>query len=273
MSTPAACLLNGRPLAGDDPALRVLAQSNYGHFTSLQVRGGAAQGLDLHLQRLARGNAELFDAALDQARLRGWMAAAAGALGGDCSLRVTVFSRQFDHRQPLRRLELDVLVAASAPVPAPARALRVQARQFLREAPHLKHVGTFALFFHRRQALQAGFDDALFVDGPTEAARVVEGTVWNIGFWDGNGIVWPQAPALRGTTETLLRSGLQVLGCPQQVRPVTRAELAGFQAAFAANASGLQCIRAIDGVEYGECLELAALLQKALALAPWEPLA
>lgn len=45
-----ALLLNGEPPAVDD--LRALALVNYGHFTSLQVRGGAAQGLDLHLRRL-----------------------------------------------------------------------------------------------------------------------------------------------------------------------------------------------------------------------------
>jgi 4-amino-4-deoxychorismate lyase len=269
----AAFLLNGQPLAGDDPALRALAQVNYGHFTSLQVRAGAAQGLGLHLQRLARGNTELFDAALDEAVLRGWMAAAASALGGDCSLRVTVFSRQFDHRQPLREVELDVLVAASAPVPVAPRALRVQTRPYVREAPQLKHVGTFPLFLHRREALKAGFDDALFVDGSTDVARVVEGSVWNIGFWDGTRIIWPEAPALRGTTEALLRAGLQALGCPQQVRPVARAELAGFQSAFAANASGLQSIRAIDAVEYAANPQLAALLHEAKALAPWESLA
>ena len=52
MSSPGepVVLLNGQQAGAD--ALRVLAQSNYGHFTSLQVRGGAVQGLDMHLDRL-----------------------------------------------------------------------------------------------------------------------------------------------------------------------------------------------------------------------------
>ncbi len=58
------------------------------------------------------------------------------------------------------------------------------------------------------------------------------------------------APALRGTAERLLQAGLEADGVGQVVRPVTVAELAGLQAAFASNANGLQPIRAIDGVEY-----------------------
>src|ERR1700723_2119708 len=38
----------------------------YGHFTAMQVRGGRVRGLDLHLERLSRANAELFGAGLGQ---------------------------------------------------------------------------------------------------------------------------------------------------------------------------------------------------------------
>lgn len=266
-------LLNGRPAASDPDGLRALAQVNYGHFTSLQVRGGCTQGLDLHLARLGRGNAELFDAPLDEPRLRAWMAQAAAAQSGDCSLRVTVFARGFDHRQPLRPLQPDVLVSATAPVPPLDRPIRVRSAPFVRPFPHLKHVATFPLFQHRRLALQAGFDDALFVEGAGDGARVVEGTVWNIGFRDGQGITWPEGPALRGTGEQLLRAGLEALGCPQQVRPVTLAEVGSFAAAFAVNANGLQRIAAIDAVEFGASPGLDALLASAAAQAPWQPLA
>jgi len=265
-------LLNGLPADADNAGLRALAQVNYGHFTTLQVRAGAAQGLSLHLERLRQGNAELFDAPLDEAAMRAWMVQAATLAGGDCTLRATVFARAFDHRQPLREVALDVLVAASAPLPAPTRALRVQARHFIRPVPQLKHVGTFPLFHQRRQALKAGFDDALFVDGDGPAARVSEGSVWNIGFWDGAGIVWPEAPALRGTTERLLQAGLAAHGVAQRVRPVTRDELPRLRAAFAANANGMQAIAAIDGIEYADAPELHGLLAKAAARAPWEPL-
>lgn len=264
-------LLNGAPADAEPAALRALAQSNYGHFTALRVRDGAAQGLDLHFERLRRGNAELFGVALDDAGVRGWMRQAAEA-GGDCSMRVVVFSRQFDHRHPAREVEVDVLVTAAAPAPWVARGLRVRSCRFLRPVPHLKHIGTFPLHHHRRQALLAGWDDALFVDGEGDDARVAEGSVWNIGFWDGTGVVWPQAPALRGTTERLLQQGLEARGVAQAVRPVGLAELARFRAAFAANANGVQAIAAIDAVEYPEAPDLMRLLADAATHAPWQPL-
>ncbi|WP_028916207.1 aminotransferase class IV [Pseudoxanthomonas sp. J35] len=271
-AAPSIALLNGQPADAEPAALRVAAQVNYGHFTSLQVRGGRVQGLDLHLQRLRQGNAELFDAPLDEAQVRAWMAQAAAALDGDCSLRVTVFARGFDHRQPLRALQPDVLVAASAPATPAGRAIRVRSAAFVRPFPHIKHVATFPLFQHRRLALRAGFDDALFVDGKGGDARVVEGTVWNIGFWDGARVVWPEGPALRGTSERLLQAGLDAQGCAQQVQPVTLAEVGGFAAAFAVNASGLQRIRAIDTVDYREAPRLDALLAAAMSHAPWDSL-
>ncbi len=269
----ATYLLNGRPAASDPDGLRALAQVNYGHFTSLQVRGGRAPGLGLHLARLRQGNAELFDAPLDEIRLRAWMAQAAAAQGGDCSLRVTVFARGFDHRQPLRALQPDVLVAATTPVPPARTPIRVRSAAFVRPFPHLKHVATFPLFQHRRLALQAGYDDALFVDGAGGSARVVEGTVWNTGFWDGARVVWPEAPALRGTSEWLLQAGIEAAGGQQVVRPVTLGDLPDLAAAFAVNANGLQRIAAIDAVAFGEVPELDALLATAAAHAPWEPLA
>ena len=273
MSGPVpVALLNGMPADAEPSALRALAQSNYGHFTALRVRDGAAQGLDLHLDRLRQGNAELFGSAVDETALRGWMRQAADAAGGDCSMRVVLFSRRFDHRHPEREVPVDVLVTTAAPVPAVARALRVRSCGFLRPLPHLKHIATFPLHHHRRQARLAGWDDALFVDGEGEGARVAEGSVWNIGFWDGEGIVWPQAPALRGTTERLLQDGLAARGVAQAVRPVALAELARFRAAFAANANGVQPIAAIDAVDYGEAPELMRQLAAAAAHAPWDPL-
>ena len=64
---------NGQPAQVEDllPAL-----VNYGHFTSLQVRGHAVQGLDLHLARLSQATRALFGSALDTGQVRGWMAQA-----------------------------------------------------------------------------------------------------------------------------------------------------------------------------------------------------
>lgn len=255
---------NGQPARADDLAGALV---NYGHFTSLQVRGNAVQGLDLHLRRLRQGTEQLFGASLDGAQVQAWIAAALQAEGVvDASVRVTVFSRAFDFRHPLREVPVDVLVAVSAPVNLPATSRRVRTVDYQREMPQLKHVGTFALFQQRRLALQAGFDDALFVDGQ---GRVSEGTTWNVIFARGDAVVWPQAEALRGTQERLLQAGW---GGVPVLETVRREDLAGFDAAMACNASGVWPIGQIDEVRFAGSEALCGRAVEVLAAVPWQPL-
>src|SRR5258706_7900585 len=79
--------IDGQPASVD--LLQVLAQVNFGHYTSMQVRGGRVRGLEFHLARLAAGNRELFDADLDAAEVRRYLRQAVGA--ADASVRVTAF--------------------------------------------------------------------------------------------------------------------------------------------------------------------------------------
>lgn len=261
-------LLNGQPAGADD--LRALALSNYGHFTVMQVRARAVQGLEFHVQRLQQATLELFGCKLSRQQVRDNLRAALEASGeADASLRLTVFARDFDYRKPMHPVVPDVLVTLAPPAPAGKPPIRVRAYPFVRPLPHIKHVGTFPLFHYRRQAQQAGFDDALFV---TPEGWVSEGSIWNVGFWDGSKVIWPEAPALRGSCEALLQEGLETLGVPQHIRPVGQAELGGFRAAFAANAGGIQPVTGMDGVEYGVEEALMACLAEALASRPWDPL-
>ncbi|MGO4264860.1 MULTISPECIES: aminotransferase class IV family protein [unclassified Stenotrophomonas] len=254
---------NGATARAEDllPAL-----TNYGHFTSLQVRGNAVQGLDLHLQRLAKATQELFGSVLDIAQVQAWMTQALQQAGQvDASMRVTVYSRRFDFRAPLASVPVDVLVAVSAPVALTAPK-RVRSATWQRELPQIKHVGTFGLFAQRRAALAAGFDDALFV---TANGQISEGTTWNLAVHDRGHLIWPQAPALRGTAEALLRAGW--VG-PQQTRPLRLDELVGMRAAFACNASGLWALDAINGQALPGSQALAEQGRAVLALVPWQSL-
>ncbi|MCF7752643.1 aminotransferase class IV [Bacillus subtilis subsp. subtilis] len=256
---------NGLPASADDLAG---ALTNYGHFTSLQVRGGAVQGLDLHLQRLQDATSELFGTALDVAQARAWMQHALQAEHlRDASLRVTVFSRQFDFRQPLQPVAVDVLVAVAAPVGMPAAARRLRSVAYQRDLPHLKHVGTFPLFQQRRRALQDGFDDALFV---THQGLVSEGSTWNIAFQHGDRIVWPQAPALRGTHERLLQAGFAP--GQQDVRPLALDALGRFDGAIACNSAGVWPIAAIDAIAFARSEAFCQRARGILETAPWQPL-
>ncbi|HEL5400794.1 TPA: aminotransferase class IV family protein [Stenotrophomonas maltophilia] len=254
---------NGLPAQVPDllPAL-----VNYGHFTSLQVRDSAAQGLDLHLARLSQATRELFGSELDAAQVQAWMAQALQQAGRvDASLRVTVYSRHFDFRNPLAAVPVDVLVAVSAPV-ALAASRRVRSVAWQRELPQIKHVGTFGLFAGRRSAMAAGFDDALFV---TATGEISEGSTWNLAVHDGERLLWPQAPALRGTAEALLKQhwpGAQV------TRPLALAELDSVKAAFACNASGLWALEAIDRHVLPGSQALAEQGRAVLAAVAWQGL-
>lgn len=253
-----------------DAEVLAAALTNYGHFTSMQVRAGAVQGLDLHMQRLQQGTRELFSTALDEGQLREWMRSALGACGvADASVRVTVFSRRFDFRRPLQPVDVDVLVEVSAPVSAPEEPRSLRPVAYQREMPHLKHVGTFALFQHRRLALQAGFDDAVFVSASGE---ISEGTTWNIAFWDGRRVSWPQAPALRGTTEQLLAEGLAEEGLAQGRRVVGLGDLDGFSGAIGCNTAGIWPVSRIGEHEFDQSPQLLALMRSALRGRAWLPI-
>lgn len=264
-----SAFLNGKPANADD--LRALALANYGHFTSMQVRDGAVQGRALHRQRLEEATQALFGTRLDGDDALKQAARALHEAGlRDASVRITVFSTRFDYRDPAREVPPDVLVTLSPPASPDKPALRVKSYPFVRPLPQYKHVGTFPLFHYRRLALADGFDDALFVD---PAGQVVEGSIWNLGLWDGESIVWPEGPALRGTAERLLQQALGRAGIPQRHVPVMWGELDRYRAGFACNASGVQPVVAVNAVAWGADTALMGMLVDALASVPWEPLA
>jgi 4-amino-4-deoxychorismate lyase len=255
----------------DSDDLRALATTNYGHFTAMRVRDGAVQGLDLHLKRLREGHATLFDADIDESRLRHDLRTVLAGQG-EASVRVTGFARDFNYRDPLKVVQPEWFISVAAAAPAASVApLALKCFPFVRPLPQIKHVATLPLFHYRRLARQAGCDDALFVDGDGADARIVEGSVWNIGFWDGAGVLWPQGPALRGTCEGLLQRGLDQLGVPQRTGVVTPAQATRL-AAFTANANGYAGVAAIEGVPLPAAPGLQDLLGRALGTQAWDPI-
>jgi 4-amino-4-deoxychorismate lyase len=252
--------------------LGALAGCNYGHFTTLQVRGGAVQGLALHLARLEAASRELFHVQPCAGRIRREMRAALDADGrADCTMRVTVFApgHETPASTPVPEPEPCVLVATLPAAAVGDRPLRVKSFRYRRVLPHVKHVGTFPLFLHRRMAVAAGFDDALFVD---DAGTVSEGSLWNVVFDDGEGFVWPRAPALRGTCEQLLQTALAGAGVRQETRPVRLDGLAAMHGAYALNARGIRAIASIDGIGWTPAKARQSVLQAALDSTPWNPL-
>jgi branched-subunit amino acid aminotransferase/4-amino-4-deoxychorismate lyase len=258
--------LNGKPAEAAD--LAAIALLNYGHFTSMQINDGRVRGRDLHLARLESATRELFGSALDLDELRRYMRGALGGRAGEWSLRVSVFSRDFRRDHPAQPATPDVLTTVSAPRHGRSTPLRLKCFHHERVLPHIKHVGTFPLFHFRRLAQIDGFDDALFIDAK---GAVSEASVWNIGFFDDSGIVWPNAPALSGISMQLLQNGLRKRGVATTSRSVTRADIGGFRSAFLSNSSrAVQPIAAIDDVNFAIDPELTALLEDCYAGNPWQ---
>ena len=147
---------------------------------------------------------------------------------------------------------------ASEPTAVP---LRLKSFRYSRALAHVKHVGTFPLFHYRRLAQQAGFDDAVFVDA---GGSISEGSIWNIGFFDGDGIVWPDAPQLAGVAMQLLQAGLARAGIASAVKPVALSEIDRFWSAFFTNSSNpVRPIASIDAVGFEPDPALASRLRDA----------
>jgi 4-amino-4-deoxychorismate lyase len=255
--------LNGR--APDLAETQRLATRNYGHYTSMQVRDGRVRGFALHLARLDDGNDDFFGGrgeVADELRLRELIRHALGG-ASDASVRVAYVPAADEKARP------DVLVSVSDPLPDTlGPALRVQARTFGRDWPEHKHAATMGQTLARRRAKQEGFDDALFV-GPGE--RISEGSTWNVAFWDGERVLWPEAPVLKGVTMVLLQVAMTMTGVPWGIRPVVRGELPDLLAAAAVNSiCPAQPIANVDDVVFTDSAALTDALQTAWRTVPWD---
>ncbi|MFD6951516.1 aminotransferase IV [Nocardiopsis sp. TSRI0078] len=249
--------LNGRPVSTGE--LAGLALYGYGHFTTMLVTDLRVRGLDLHMERLSRDCRALFDAELDIPRVRELARRSARAHPSPSVVRVTVFDPRMDLGRPSAR-QLPHILVTTRPAPGAAPPpVRLGTRRFTRDAPQVKSTGLFGAVHQRRAAQLDGYDDALFtgVDG-----RVSEGPTWNIGFLDGGGLVWPQAPCLPGVTTRLVERVAGELGVPVSTRPIAAAASTRTAGAFVTNATtGVRPVAAIDGVH----LPQSALVHKIAA--------
>ncbi|MGK5559098.1 aminotransferase class IV, partial [Actinomadura kijaniata] len=192
--------LDGEPVGVEQ--LAALALVNYGHFTTMRVEGGGVRGLGLHLDRLTRDCRALFGVEPDVGRVRRLARRAVAGTDAPVVVRVTLFDPGLDLGRPVGNGEPRVLVTARPAGERPVPGMRVRTVRYSRDMPEVKHVGLFGAVLRRRAAQAEGFDDALFVDA---GSSVTEGTTWNVGFFDGRRVVWPDAEALPGVTMRLLR--------------------------------------------------------------------
>ena len=220
---------NGRAATTGD--LAPLAFAGYAHFTAMQVRGGRVRGLDLHLERLRFASAELFGRALPDDRVRSFLRTALEASPADVSLTATVYAAPGEFAAD-EAAELEVLVRTRPPASGPAGPLHLATVEYERVLPAVKHVGEVAKTYFMRRAVRDGLDDAAFVD---RRGRLSEATIWNLAFWDGDAVVWPDAAMLVGTTMGIVRRQLDRLGVPQRVQEVTPADVPALAGAVVMN--------------------------------------
>ncbi|MFD0884350.1 aminotransferase class IV family protein [Streptosporangium algeriense] len=256
--------LNGAPVSAE--AWQALSLVNYGHFTSMRVHEQRVRGLSHHLERLEQDCRLLFGAHLDGDQVRDLVRHAVKGDNGTFVVRVTVFAPELDLGHPGAAHRPSVLVTTRPAAPWPAAPMRVRTAHCRRELPKVKHVGLLGSLWHRRQAQLQGYDDALFVDG---ASFISEGATWNIGFFDGDRIVWPDAEMLPGITMRLLR---QVHGDSISA-PVNTRDVPAMRTAFATNtAVGVRPINGIDGISLDDDHPILRRLQQEYAEIPPERL-
>lgn len=231
--------INGHAATEDD--LRIPALFAYGHFTAMQVRDGKVRGLALHLDRLDAANRELFALPFEGEHVRALIRHALDSAGTrDASVRVHGFLPPGD-------TATTPMVTVRGPARAPAAAKSLMSVPYARAVPHIKRPGEFGQTYYGLLAARSGFDEALLT---SPGGVVTEGSITNIGFWDGTSVVWPDAPALRGITMALLENGLAQAGRPSVRRPVTLDGLGAYRAAFVSNSQGITAVSRIDDVSF-----------------------
>src|SRR5690348_4561217 len=179
----------------DQAAMSLLEHEGWGHFTAMQVRGGRARGLDLHLSRLEAAHQDVYGRVLDGQEVRARIRHALGSRR-DASVRVYGYWA-------------GLIVTVREPRDMPRRPHSMTSVHFQRPIARLKHVGSWGQGWLQEAALAAGFDEGLLVD---ETGRISEGTITNVGLWRDGTVIWPDAPKLDGITMLLVRRHLTAAG-------------------------------------------------------------
>jgi branched-subunit amino acid aminotransferase/4-amino-4-deoxychorismate lyase len=241
--------------------LRALALNGFGHFTAMQVRERRVRGLDLHLARLAGANAELFGAGLDGDLVISRIRHALGPDIADASVRVYL-------QRPDPAVPPWVLVLVRPPAEMPA-SMSLQSVPYQRSVAHIKHLGDFGQHYYGELAQRNGFGEALLT-GPD--GLISEGSITNIGCFDGSAVIWPAAATLRGITMQVLQREFDRHGVRTEFRPVRVTDLAGYRAVFALNSRGIATVPSVDGQPLPADDEFARRLASLFRAAPWDQL-
>ena len=238
--------------------LRTVALSGFGHFTAMQVRGRRVRGMRHHVARLDAASRELFGVPTDEQLVIARISHALGDDVTDGSVRVYVYESV---REPA------IMVTVRPPGAMPASPWRLRSVPYQRSLAHIKHVADFGQRYYQRLAHAAGFDEALLT-GPD--AVISEGSITNIGFFDGTAVTWPAAPALAGVTMQLLEPALAEAGLPSARAHVRLGAVGSFAGAFVTNARGVAAVGQIDDTVLPTNKQLMDKIAASYESVPWD---
>lgn len=221
--------LNGRAVTLTD--LPVLGSVQFGHFTSMQVRNNQVLGLKLHLQRLKESSERLFGCHLPEDKILECLRSI--LLNQEpCSIRINIFTQAF-HEPVIREDDLHILITRSAPLAPVTKSIKVMTAHFERLLPEIKYAGIISgILAFAKPVRAAGFDDVLYVDAHQ---NISEGSVWNIGFYDGSKIILPKTPALPGIAMQALTAQCKLSGVEVVHEIVNLSNINKFSGAFFTN--------------------------------------
>jgi branched-subunit amino acid aminotransferase/4-amino-4-deoxychorismate lyase len=261
MATPANLTvprveIDGAPAS--EAGLRDLALNGYGHFTAMQVRERRVRGIGLHLSRLDAANKELFGTGLAGDELRAYIKHALGDDVRDASVRVIVTGSSDAFR---------VAVTVRPPAVMRPGPWKLRSVPYQRSVAHIKHNGDFGQGYYQRAVQSAGFDEALLT-GPD--GIISEGSITNIGFYDGTSVVWPAVPVLVGTTMQLVEPGLAAQGLPTRRANIRLADIESYAAVFVTNARGVASVGQVDDISVAVDEHLMKTLHEVLESAAWD---
>jgi branched-subunit amino acid aminotransferase/4-amino-4-deoxychorismate lyase len=240
--------------------LRAVALSGFGHFTAMQVRGRRVRGMRHHVARLDSANRELFGAGIDKQAILARISHALGDDIVDASVRVYVTEAAG---------EPSIMVTVRPPGGMPASPWRLSSVPYQRPVAHIKHSADFGQRYYQRIAHASGFDEALLT-GPD--AMISEGSITNIGFFDGTNVIWPAAPALAGVTMQLLEPALAAAGLPSARAHVRVRDLESFEGVFVTNARGIASVGQIDEIVLPVNQQLMDKVAASYESVPWDSL-
>lgn len=241
--------------------LAPLACAGFAHFTALQVRDGRVRGFDLHLERLRSASLALFGRARPDEILRRSIRDAAARGPAAMSLTATLFSRRGEFTPVGDPSDPSLLIRTGPASDGPAGPLRLATVEHERWRPGIKHVGESAKTYFLREAVTQGCDDALFID---RQGRISEATIWNLAFWDGEAVIWPEADLLPGITMGILRRQLAGLGIVQRNAPVRLDALGSLTGCVVMNSwTPAVAVSAIGAATFPQSDALVTRLQRA----------